>query len=54
MLRKICWLLVAAVGLSLAIAEAQSESFYKGKTLRFVVGSATGNFSDSWTRLIAR
>jgi tripartite-type tricarboxylate transporter receptor subunit TctC len=54
MLRKICWLLVAAVGLPLAIAEAQSESFYKGKTLRFVVGSATGNFYDSWTRLIAR
>jgi len=35
-------------------ASAQSESYYKGKTIRFVVGSATGNFYDSWTRLIAR
>ncbi len=32
----------------------QSEPFYKGKTLRFVVGSATANFYDSWARLIAR
>jgi tripartite-type tricarboxylate transporter receptor subunit TctC len=35
-------------------AWAQGESYYKGKTVRFVVGSATGNFYDSWTRLIAR
>lgn len=35
-------------------AWGQSETFYKGKTLRFVVGSATGNFYDSWARLIAR
>ncbi|HSK29552.1 MAG TPA: tripartite tricarboxylate transporter substrate-binding protein, partial [Candidatus Limnocylindria bacterium] len=35
-------------------AWAQSEPYYKGKTLRFVVGSATGNFYDSWARLIAR
>lgn len=53
-LMPICSLLVAAILLPPAIAEAQSESFYKGKTLRFVVGSATGNFYDSWTRLIAR
>ncbi len=36
------------------MAQAQSESFYKGKTLRFVVGSAPANFYDSWARLIAR
>jgi tripartite-type tricarboxylate transporter receptor subunit TctC len=35
-------------------ARAQGEPYYKGKTLRFVVGSATGNFYDSWARLIAR
>ena len=34
--------------------QAQGEPYYKGKTVRFVVGSATGNFYDSWTRLIAR
>ena len=51
---QICLLLAAAILFPLAIAEAQSESFYKGKTLRFVVGSATANFYDSWARLIAR
>ena len=35
-------------------AFGQAESFYKGKSLRLVVGSATGNFYDSWGRLIAR
>lgn len=35
-------------------AWGQNEPYYKGKTLRFVVGSATGNFYDSWARLIAR
>ncbi|MGZ8467209.1 MAG: Bug family tripartite tricarboxylate transporter substrate binding protein, partial [Candidatus Binatia bacterium] len=51
---QICLWLAAAILFPLAIAEAQSESFYKGKTLRFVVGSATANFYDSWARLIAR
>jgi tripartite-type tricarboxylate transporter receptor subunit TctC len=32
----------------------QTDSFYKGKTIRLVVGSTTGNFYDSWGRLIAR
>jgi tripartite-type tricarboxylate transporter receptor subunit TctC len=47
-------LLVAVIFLPLAIADAQSDAFYKGKTLRFVVGSAPANFYDSWARLIAR
>ena len=50
----ICSLLVAVIFLPLAIADAQSDAFYKGKTLRFVVGSAPANFYDSWARLIAR
>jgi tripartite-type tricarboxylate transporter receptor subunit TctC len=48
------FLLTIAFGLPPAIAEAQSEAFYKTKTLRFVVGSAPANFYDSWARLIAR
>ncbi len=36
------------------LAWAQGEPYYKGKTLRVVVGSATANFYDSWARLIAR
>ena len=47
------WLVLASV-LSADPALSQSESFYKGKTLRFVVGSAPANFYDSWARLIAR
>jgi len=35
-------------------AWSQSEPFYQGKTLRFVVGSAPANFYDSWARLLAR
>ena len=38
----------------LAPAWAQGEPYYKNKTIRFVVGSATANFYDSWARLIAR
>jgi tripartite-type tricarboxylate transporter receptor subunit TctC len=35
-------------------ARAQGEAFYKGKTIRLVVGSTTGNFYDSWARLVGR
>lgn len=54
LLAQIRWLVVVALCLPLAMAEAEGESFYKGKTLRFVVGSAPANFYDSWARLIAR
>jgi tripartite-type tricarboxylate transporter receptor subunit TctC len=33
---------------------AQAEPFYKGKTIRIVVGSTTGGFYDRWARLLAR
>ena len=49
------WVLtLAALGCWVTSAQSQSESFYKGKTLRFVVGSAAGGFYDVWGRLIAR
>jgi tripartite-type tricarboxylate transporter receptor subunit TctC len=35
-------------------AQSDADSFYKGKTLRFVVGSGSGAFYDQWGRLIAR
>lgn len=54
LLGQIYCLLVVVLLLPLAMAEAQGEPFYKGKTLRFVVGSAPANFYDSWARLIAR
>ena len=33
---------------------AQSEPFYKGKTIRIVVGSTAGGFYDRWARLFAK
>lgn len=35
-------------------ARGQGEPFYKGKTIRIVIGSAPGGFYDVWGRLIAR
>ena len=52
------WLpVVLVVGLALlAAAPAQSSNhdFYKGKTIRFVVGFAAGGGYDTYTRIIAR
>jgi tripartite-type tricarboxylate transporter receptor subunit TctC len=36
------------------VSRGQPESFYKGKTIRLVVGSSSGNFYDTWGRMIAR
>lgn len=33
---------------------AQADSFYKGKTIRIVVGSTAGGFYDRWGRLLAK
>jgi tripartite-type tricarboxylate transporter receptor subunit TctC len=33
---------------------AQGETFYKGKTIRLVIGNTTGGFYDRWGRLFAR
>jgi tripartite-type tricarboxylate transporter receptor subunit TctC len=54
--------LALAVILSLSIilfalsreAGAQAESFYKGKTIRIMIGSTAGGFYDRWGRLFAR
>lgn len=34
--------------------QAQQEPFYKGKTIRVVVGFTSGGFYDRWSRLLAR
>ena len=34
--------------------QAQTDPFYKGKTIRIVVGSDAGAFYDRWARLLAR
>src|SRR5919106_2340177 len=33
---------------------AQAEPFFKGKTIRIMVGSTAGGFYDRWARLFAR
>lgn len=35
-------------------AHSQSDPFYKGKTIRIVVGFTPGGFYDRWARLLAR
>lgn len=35
-------------------AGAQAEPFYKGKTIRIMIGSTAGGFYDRWARLFAR
>ena len=37
-----------------APAQAQSEPFYSGKTVRIVVGFTPGGFYDRWARLLSR
>ncbi len=52
--------LVLAVSLSIFLpglareSKAQPEPFYKGKTIRIMVGSTPGGFYDRWARLFAR
>lgn len=50
----VCAALLAYFFAFMASAMAQSEPFYKGKTVRFIVGSGAGAFYDLWGRLIAR
>jgi tripartite-type tricarboxylate transporter receptor subunit TctC len=38
----------------LAEVSGQAEPFYKGKTIRIMVGSTAGGFYDRWARLFAR
>src|SRR5512145_2718301 len=35
-------------------AGAQGDQFYKGKTIRIIVGSTAGGFYDRWGRLFAK
>ena len=50
-LPKVTWLLVVVFSAS---AAAGAEEFYKGKTLRFVVGASPGGGLDAYARAIAR
>ena len=57
MTKKILWLIGSLVGVELlafAIHSAGADEFYKGKTMRFVVGLATGGGYDLSARTVGR
>src|SRR5919106_953003 len=52
-----CALILTCLSLTLdigALAHAQSDSFYNGKTVRIIVGFTPGVFYDRWARLLSR
>ena len=49
-----CWLAVAGVVLTAAIATARAGDFYQGKTLTIIVGFAPGGGVDNTARVVAR
>ena len=55
MLRRLTILLTTTMALALMSGPAWSvEDFYKGKTIRFIVGHAPGGGYDTYTRTTAR
>jgi tripartite-type tricarboxylate transporter receptor subunit TctC len=55
--RKIMYLIVLAIGLAIVVGNSNSalaDDFYKGKTIRFVVGYAPGGGYDTYTRAVVR
>jgi tripartite-type tricarboxylate transporter receptor subunit TctC len=49
----IFWFTVASLNRP-AEVPAQTDSFYRGKTIRIIIGSTPGGFYDRWARLFAR
>jgi len=52
--RAWCLFLVIGVGLAASAPVAAQEPFYKGKTVRIIVGFSAGGGYDTYSRLIAR
>ena len=48
------WTIAAALGLWFSVQASAQESFYKGKTVRILVGGSAGGGYDTYTRTIAR
>jgi tripartite-type tricarboxylate transporter receptor subunit TctC len=55
MLKRSCyWLIAVGLGLLSGATLSAQESFYKGKTIRIIVGAPPGGGYDTYSRLIAR
>src|SRR5262245_8055667 len=55
MVKRSCyWLIAVGLGLLSAATLSAQESFYKGKTIRVIVGAPPGGGYDTYSRLIAR
>ena len=55
MVQRFCYLLIAiGLGLLFRATVSAQESFYKGKTIRIIVGAPPGGGYDTYSRLIAR
>ena len=55
MVKRSCyWLIAVGLGLLSAATLSAQESFYKGKTIRIIVGAPPGGGYDTYSRLIAR
>lgn len=55
MVQRFCYLLIAVgLGLLFRATVSAQESFYKGKTIRIIVGAPPGGGYDTYSRLIAR
>jgi tripartite-type tricarboxylate transporter receptor subunit TctC len=54
LLFSVCFALAALTARPAHAAQSDAGSFYKGKTLKFIIGSGSGAFYDQWGRLIAR
>ena len=51
---RLCWGVAFAAGLFLIGGSASADDFYKGKSIRLIVGSAAGGGYDAYARLVAR
>src|ERR671914_212114 len=54
MMKIIASSLAVLVGLAIPLRTALAEDFYKGKTIRFIVGVAAGGGYDTYARMVAR
>lgn len=55
MIRRLCCLLIAmTVGLAISLPAFGQDAYYKGKTIRIIVGFPPGGGYDTHSRLLAR